>query len=285
MNRTNIEYLTHMWNPTHGCTSISEGCRECWAKAMAKRLAGMGVRGYSKENPFKPTFCPWKLEEPLKVKKPSIPGVCFMGDLFHEDIPFDVIAAIFGVMSFCQEHTFLVLTKRDARLAEFYRFHNGNYNSNFNWWLNEACSVLPDNMTKGIRLRPRPDKFPLPNIWLGVTTENQQRWDERKFFLDIPAAKHFISYEPALGPLDLGPDLKNRIDLVIAGCESGSNRRPAKTEWFRDLKDQCVEAGIPYFLKQMEMITELPSKKWGIMTKLNIVKMPFLDGEIWNQMP
>jgi len=310
MNKTGIEYLTHTWNPTHGCTPISEGCRECWAEGMSKRLAGMGKKGYSKEDPFKPTFCPWKLEEPLRRKKPAVIGVSFMGDLFHGNIPFDLIAAIFGVMSFCQQHTFIVLTKRACRMAMFFNHHNGDYKSNFNWWLNEACLTLPENMTKGIRLRPRPDKFPLPNVWLGVSVESDKyRWRIEEL-IKIPG-KHFISYEPALGSLDVKkylmpsitdamkapnarcghhgnllhgracPDcFPNTLNGVIAGCESGPNRRHAKVEWFRDLKNQCVSARVPFFLKQMTQ-----PYMFGHQQKTKVIKMPFLDGQIWNELP
>ena len=272
MNRTAIPFLTHTWNPTHGCNAISEGCRSCWAETMAKRLAGMGARGYEKEDPFKPTFCPWELEKPLRVKKPAIIGVSWMGDLFHDDVEWNWKYKIFEMMLHACWHTFMVLTKRPKpETMDLIYFHlKRNYD----------CHIIP-----------------LPNVWFGVSAENQQRWDKRKFFLDIPAAKHFVSLEPFLSDIDLGLRagglvydahqgiLSNKLDLVIAGCESGPNRRPAKTQWFRDVKNQCVETGTRFFLKQMEGIAEVQSKKWGTMTKSTVIKMPFLDGQIWNALP
>lgn len=279
---TKIEWASEVWNSVTGCSPISEGCQNCYAHKMAQRLKGRF--GYPQNEPFRVTFHPDKLEQPLRWKKPRRIFVCSMGDLFHKDIPFDVIAAAFGVMSFCQQHTFIVLTKRPSRMVKFFDgFHNGDYRSNFNWWLNEACSALPDNITKGIRLRPKPDKLPLPNVYLGVSVESDKyRWRIEEL-IKIPG-KHLVSYEPALGPLDLcvpygqgvGDLLIDNIDGVIAGCESGPGRRPAKMQWFRGLKNQCVDANVPFFLKQMDESMD---------KKAPIIKMPFLDGKIWNELP
>ncbi len=266
MNKTNIQYMTHSWNPTHGCSPISDGCRSCWANIMAKRLAGMGARGYLKEDPFKPTFCPWELDKPLRVKKPSVIGVSFMGDLFHEDILDHQINSIFLKMVNIDWHTYLVLTKRPERMADFVSIGTG--------WRGK-----------------------MPHVYLGVSCENQARADERiSTLLQIPAAKRFVSLEPLLGPVDLklrdyavsGDSHSVRrsfLSWIIAGCESGPNRRQAKTEWFRELRIQCVDAGIPFFLKQMEGLQDVKSKKWGMMVKSGVNKMPYLDGQIWDQMP
>ena len=105
MNRTNIEYLDYTWDPTHGCSPVSAGCRQCWALRMSKRLAGMGVRGYSKDNPFKVVCCLEKLHEPFKLKKPSRIGVSFMGDLFHDDVPFEFIWRIYPA----QQKIFMII--------------------------------------------------------------------------------------------------------------------------------------------------------------------------------
>ncbi len=281
---TKIEWATEVWNPVTGCTPISEGCQNCYAKRMATRLKGRF--GYPEDEPFKVTFHPDKLDQPLKWKKPRRIFVCSMADLFHGDIPGHVIHEVMKVIKRSNQHTFLILTKRPNRMRSI--------------WMN----------IDGVRPR---------NVWLGVSCENQARADERiPILLQIPATKRFISYEPALGPVDLGLHLGGEryvdcggckstpvrgqpycpgdheaggIDWVIAGCESGPNRRPAKTEWFRDLKNQCVDAGIPFFLKQMG--TEPPAisgietgiPMWYENFKSTVIKMPYLDGQRWDQMP
>jgi len=286
MNRTKIEYLDYTWNPTHGCSPVSEGCANCWAKSMAKRLAAIGARGYDPKDPFKPTVHPWVLDEPLKLKKPAMIGVSFMGDLFHEDIPFNFIDRVWSTFgSFCAAypqfkidrtngHIFLVLTKKPKRMKQF------------------------------LEQRPYPPGG-MRNVWLGVTCENQEAADERiPVLLQIPAAVRFVSLEPLLEPVDLasikvgirhkpkgekepfyinalkgdycfgddGDYEFGNLNGVIAGCESGPRRRPSNIDNFRSLRDQCQEAGIPFFLKQMEVDGK-------------VVHMPVLDGKVWDQMP
>jgi len=268
---TKIEWTDEVWNPVTGCTKISEGCQHCYAERMAKRLKGRF--GYPEDDPFRVTFHPDKLDQPLKWKKPRMVFVSSMGDLFHEDVPFHQIDVILGQIVKVPQHTFLILTKRPTRMS----FH------------------LSDQMLPG---RITPDhlhqiQWPLPNLWLGVTAENQQRADERiPILLQIPAAKKFVSVEPMLGPLKLslryhshGIQGHRKLDWVIAGCESGPGRRPAKVQWFRDLKNQCVEAGVPYFLKQMEINFSYKMPNGVTRSQDRIVKMPMLDGRIWDQMP
>ena len=251
---TKIEWCEETWNPVTGCTPISEGCANCYAKRMAQRLKGRF--GYPKDEPFRVISHHDKLDQPLKWKKPRIVFVCSMGDLFHKDVSYGAIRDIFDVIELCSWHTFLVLTKRPLRMGHSVK----------TWF----ADILPQN------------------LWLGITAENQQTADERiPILLQIPAAKHFVSLEPLLGPVDLysttiGDPLchcsgcmtmtPNRIDWVIAGCESGPGRRPAKIESFRDLKNQCVEADVDFFLKQMEI-------------EGKVVKMPHLDGKQWAERP
>ena len=283
---TKIEWATEVWNPVTGCSPISEGCQNCYAKRMAQRLKGRF--GYPKDEPFKVTFHPDRLEQPLKWKKPRRIFVCSMGDLFHKDILDHQINSIFLKMVNIDWHTYLVLTKWPERMADFVSIGTG--------WRGK-----------------------MSHVYLGVSCENQARADERiPTLLQIPAAKHFVSFEPLLGPVDLGLHLGGEryvdcggckstpvrgqpycpgdheaggIDWVIAGCESGPNRRPAKIEWFRDLKNQCVDAGVPFFLKQMG--TEPPAMAgietgipmWYENFKSTVIKMPYLDGRKWNAMP
>ncbi len=282
---TKIEWATEVWNPVTGCTPISEGCQNCYAKRMAQRLKGRF--GYPEDEPFRVTFHIDKLDQPHRWKKPRQIFVCSMGDLFHESVKGDwmwrILDSAFDSPSY-HRHIFLFLTKHPKKMAEEMN----------NWMRNNALSSLPKRW------------------WLGVSVESDKyRW-RIEDLIKIPAAKRFVSYEPALGPLDVGLHLGEEryvdcggckstpvrgqpycprdhkaggIDWVIAGCESGPNRRPAKIEWFRDLKNQCVGAGVAYFLKQMEGLQDVKSKKWGRMVKSGVDKMPYLDGQIWDQMP
>lgn len=287
MNKTNIEYLTHTWNPiAMRCTPISEGCANCWHIKMADRMKNnpklpIGRRDSYSGGP--PVLIERELNEPLRLKKSSIIGVEFMGDIFADSIHRDWILRILMVIRKCPQHTFIILTKRAKRMYDFCRY-----------WFSEAEALA--DMT--LQVKPIPK-----NLWLGVSVESDKyRWRIEEL-MKIPAAKRFIFYEPALGPLDvklyLGEERHGDcggckstpvrgqpycpeehelggIDGVIAGCESGSNRRPAKIEWFRDSKNQCVEAKVPFFLKQMDESMD---------PKASIIKMPFLDGQIWNELP
>ena len=263
MAKTRIEWTEYSWNPITGCTPVSEGCQNCYAKRMANRLRGRC--GYPADEPFKVTLHEDRLGEPLRWKKPRRVFVCSMGDLFHEDVPFDFICDVFARMGFERRHTFLVLTKRPERMRELFTGYE-----NYRW--------------------------PHPNVYLGVTAENQRAADERiPILLEIPAAVRFVSIEPMLGPVDLlsndylggcincevcldNPETcincaqDRKINWIICGSETGPGRRPAKIAWIMDLKDQCQSAGVPFFLKQMEVDGK-------------IVKMPGLDGRTWDEMP
>ena len=250
MGQTKIEWAEYSWNPVTGCMPCSEGCSRCYAAGIAARFWG--------DRPFSDVRChPDRLDQPLRWKKPKMIFVVSMGDLFHEDVPERFIGRVFGHMAAAWWHTFLVLTKRVDRMAEF----------------SHAIAYYP----KGDE-NQRPFSGWPPNVWLGATGENQKRLDERKFFLQIPAAKHFVSLEPLLGPIDLGMSgIRGTLeadtpDWVITGCESGPRRRPTHIDWIRNLRDQCVDAEIPFFLKQMEVDGK-------------VVHMPELDGRRWVEVP
>ena len=274
MADTRIEWAHKVWNPITGCSPVSEGCQNCYARRMANRLRGRC--GYPKENPFKVTLHPERLDEPLKWRKPRKVFVCSMSDLFHPDAPFDYITQVFDVMcswrwpnkeaerigdeSLLEDpgHTYMVLTKRPERVQD---------------WLQWLFEYWPGDSPVNVNLSAE-GHFGR-HIWFGVTAENQQRADERiPILLQIPATVRFVSVEPMLGPVDLtnfiiGP---NRLDWVICGSETGPNRREACIEWIGDLCDQCEHAGVPFFLKQMEVDGK-------------IVKMPKLNGKVWDRMP
>lgn len=219
MNKTGISYLDYTWNPTHGCShSGTPGCDHCWARDMAKYLAGMGVKGYSKDEPFRVVFDSSKLSEPHKVKKPSIIGVSFMGDLFHDNIHWASVGNILQVIAHNTHHKFLLLTKRPEKMAHIIHVYN--------------------------------DIFGLPkNLWLGVSCENQETANERiPILLSIPNVKRFVSFEPLLGKINY--DL-SELDWALIGAESGSGMRQCDIGWVRNLASQCWDADIPVFIKQI----------------------------------
>lgn len=196
MNTTTIEWATHTWNPVTGCSPISEGCENCYAKRMAQRLRGRC--GYPEDDPFKVTRHDNRLLQPLKLRKPSRIFVCSMGDLFHEDVPNDYIDQVFGVMTHVsvEHHTFLILTKRPERMRRY-------------------ISSL-DCQDWGL---------PRGNIWLGVTVENNNNLWRIEELLQIPAAVRFVSIEPMLGPVDLtAVQLDKYTHMnVLEGC-GGNNK-------------------------------------------------------------
>ena len=242
------------YNPVTGCTKISPGCKNCYAERMSKRLRGRF--GYPQDDPFAVTLHEDKLNLPLKWQKPRTVFVCSMGDLFHEDVPFKYIDRIWRRMDATPQHTYMVLTKRPARLLEYWAYRAE---------------------------RSRADSLAFSNVILGVTVENQDHEDRIPLLLQCPAAKRFVSYEPALGAVDFRPwmpcvtcgnsgkvgyssdtaedcpDCKGMsvyqamegafLDYVIAGAETGPGARPADPAWFRSVRDQCAGAGVPFFMK------------------------------------
>ncbi len=213
---TKIQWTDTTWNPVTGCTKVSPGCLNCYAEKMAKRLQAMGQPKYA--DGFKVKLHPDVFDKPLHWKKPRKIFVCSMSDLFHEDVPIAFIDCVIHTMAVCPQHKFQLLTKRPERM----KFVLGG---------------------KGV----------LPNVWLGVTAEDQQRAHERIPPLHAaPAAVRFLSLEPLLGPIFLGSYLIG-IDQVIVGGESGPNRRECKIEWVRDIVEQCRSAGVAVFVKQLHI--------------------------------
>lgn len=268
MNKTKIEYVDYSWNPATGC---KHGCSYCFARRIAERFKGKAF-----PNGFEPTFYPERLSEPMRVKKSSRIFVCDMSDLFGNwtwktqglEARECVVNCILSTVKQCPQHTFLFLTKNPAGYKGF--------------------------------------EFP-ENCWLGASVENQEQADKRiPLLLQIPAAVRFVSVEPMLWPVDLDrwlketctncggigrvpnhPHIPARIcqrckgkgkvfrpqpDWVICGCETGPGARRMNPDWARSLKDQCRAAGVPFFLKQMEVNGK-------------VVKMPMLDGQVWDQRP
>jgi protein gp37 len=208
---THIEWTDATWNPTTGCTKVSEGCRHCYAERMAKRLHAMGQPRY--RNEFGLTLHPDLLELPLHWKKPRRIFVNSMSDLFHKDVPDEFIQRVFQTMNRATQHIFQVLTKRPERARHL-----------------------------------SPDLKWTSNIWLGTSVEDMRVSGRVDHLRMIPATVRFLSCEPLLGSL-AKLDLTD-IHWVIAGGESGPGARPMDPEWPRELRDKCRETGVAFFFKQ-----------------------------------
>lgn len=242
MSATKIEWADARWNPVTGCSRVSEGCRNCYAERMAKRLAGRCE--YPADDPFSVTFHPGRLHEPTRWRKPRRVFVCSMADLFHDDVDVAWLHGVFDVISACAQHTFMVLTKRPERMFNFFAGTSG----------------------AGLNVEP------MPNLWLGVSVENQAAATDRiGWLLDTPAAVRFVSCEPLLGPVDLLPWMAS-LDWVIVGGESGPGARPMHPYWVRNIRDLVVDYERPFFFKQ-----------WGGRDKKLLGRG--LDGRTWDQFP
>jgi len=191
-----------------------------------------------------------------------------MGDLFHDEVPDEFIDRIMAVVARAPNHIFLVLTKRPDRMLEYFADPNLSRRPEIDLW---RCTIAASWAQHYYDEIPE-TLWPLPNLWLGVTAEDQQRANERvSLLLQIPAAVRFVSVEPMLEAVDLSSWLPS-IDWVICGCETGPQARPMEVDWARSLRNECQEAGVPFFLKAMRVDGK-------------VVKLPLLDGRIWNQVP
>lgn len=281
MSKTKIEWTEKTWNVFTGCDKVSPGCDNCYAKPMANRFKGMN--GYPADNPFKPTFHPDRLDQPLKWKKGCKIFICSMGDLFHKDNSFDQIAAVYGVMAACPEHTFQILTKRPKRMREFYEWvskhHSFDVESGSRFKEMEsrdfsyACYSYAHKYLVPNRYDDNLPNWPLPNLIHGVTAENQDQLNKRAtILLELKAKgyilKTFVSIEPLLGAVKLddhylgcncndseypgyclNQNHNTKLDWVIVGGENGHKARPMHPDWVRSIRDQCKEAGTPFFFK------------------------------------
>jgi protein gp37 len=232
-NSSHIEWTDATWNPVTGCTKISPGCKFCYAERMSKRLKAMGQSNY--RNGFKLTLQPQMLEHPLHWRQPRRVFVNSMSDLFHLDVPLAYIRRVFHVMARAHWHEYQVLTKRSGRLRDL--------NSALKWQ---------------------------PQIWMGVSIENEDYIFRADDLRKTGAYVKFLSIEPLLGPLHK-LTLKG-IDWAIVGGESGPGARPIDPDWVRELRDRCEREGVSFFFKQ-----------WGGVLKSRTGRL--LDGRTWDQMP
>jgi len=259
-DNTAIEWTDATWNPITGCSVISPGCTNCYAMKLAgARLRNTPSRtGLTIDSKSGPVWNgqvrlneQW-LTQPLHWKKPRKIFVCAHGDLFHENVPDEWIDKVFAVMALAPQHQFQVLTKRAERMWE-YLAEDDRRNTIIDEWrkLPKARSQRVSLVSGAPIVRTGFD-WPLPNVWLGISAENQQRYNERKYHLAVtPAAIRFFSFEPLLSAIDTGDDLKSGLfHWAIAGGESGPGARPMHPDWARSLRDQCATAGVPFFFKQ-----------------------------------
>lgn len=228
-----IEWTEATWNPVTGCTKISPGCKHCYAERLANRLQAMGQRNYV--NGFELTLQPHAIEIPLSWKKPQTIFVNSMSDLFHKKVPLKYILQVFDVMKRANWHRYQILTKRSDRLLEL--------SPQIHWQ---------------------------PHVWMGVSVENQKYTFRIDHLRETQAHTKFLSLEPLLGPL---PNLNLKgIHWVIVGGESGPGARVMDKAWVLEIRDQCLEANVPFFFKQ-----------WGGTNKKKNGRE--LEGITWDAMP
>ena len=284
---SSIQWTEATWNPVTGCTPVSSGCLNCYAARDAHRMAGnpnpkisARYKGLTVVRDGRPVFNGEvrlhedRLPDPLRWRKPRRVFVNSQSDLFHEAVPFEFIDRVFAVMALCPQHTFQILTKRPERMAEYLNCREQSSawsptrksgDEAFRW--KTPCDKVYTiaREMNGDNQRLMGDRialiWPLPNVWLGTSVEDQKTADERiPHLLRVPAVVRFLSCEPLLGPVSLRvkcppefqPILRSdRINWVIAGGESGPHARPCNVAWLRSIRDQCKAAGVPLFVKQL----------------------------------
>ncbi len=237
-----IEWTQATWNPVTGCDRVSAGCDHCYALTLAARLKAMGQAKYQRDGDprtsgpgFGVTVHPEELDTPTRWRRPRRIFVNSMSDLFHPKVPAGFVAQVFEVMAETPQHIYQVLTKRPKRARQLLR----------GW-------------------------TPSPNVWLGVSVEDDSQVDRAVVLREVPLAVRFLSCEPLLGPL---PSLDlTGIDWVIVGGESGPSFRPMQPDWAIDLRDRCLGADIPFFFKQ-----------WGGRTPKAGGRL--LDDRTWDEFP
>lgn len=316
--KTGVEGAT--WNCLYGCSRKSVGCENCYAERQCHRFAGKGqrhegltvIRGGRPGWTGKIDLRPDRLDIPLRWQRPRRIFVNSLSDLFHENVPFEFIAATFGVMAAARHHQFQVLTKRAERMDEFFKWlidgagtnlggpmkdsiladlcgvHSAKYGVSNRFWTDRDGEVKP-GYWDGF-------EWPLKNVWLGVSAENQKTADERiPILLKCPAAVRWVSAEPLLGPIDLessiggtrwiggqrGCGMTHRgngsldcprephhhhddrcqpgLNWIVVGGESGPLARPMDDSWVKLLRDQCQDAEIPFHFKQFGVLANNPN--------------------------
>jgi protein gp37 len=306
---TGIAWCDSTWNPIRGCSRVSEGCRNCYAERVAGRFSGRdlpyeglaSLKIVGEGSPEEHIEARWtgevrfiekRLNDPIRWKTPSRIFVNSMSDLFHPGVAEQWITDIFRVMARAPQHKYIVLTKRPERMRD----------------------VLRDPELKAVFQRSYGQQWPPPNWWFGVSVEDQETADHRiPILLQCPSAIRFISYEPALGPVNFakaagGPEVFTAIDWLIVGGESGPRARPMHPNWAREARDLCSATGVKFFFKQWGSYSpNLPPKRFAISQGIaeearvtevhtfadglctyrvsNLKAMPNLDGVEWKEFP
>lgn len=243
---TSIGWTEKTWNPVTGCDRISPGCQNCFAARQARRLKGMGQRRYQRDGDprtsgpgFAVTAHPDALHEPLSWRRPAMVFVNSMSDLFHARIDIDFTARVFAIMASTGRHTYQILTKRPERAQRILS--------------SDGFAELVKTEAAKLNIWPVIDAlwdWPLRNVWVGVSVEDQEHTDSRLEHLRAtPAALRFLSAEPLLDKVTLGAD--HGLDWIIVGGESGPSARPMDPAWAEALVDECEATGTPVFVKQM----------------------------------
>jgi protein gp37 len=283
--KTTIEWTDASWNPVRGCSRVSEGCRNCYAEKIAARFSGKGepyeglaqikhirrVNGSTETTESHWTgevrFIEEHLKDPPRWKKPRRVFVNSMSDLFHEGVPDEWIDKIFAVMALAGRHTFQVLTKRPQRMLEYMQRLSRGIKP-----IEAEARAMGHTFLYGSENQFSTLAWPIRNVWLGVSVEDQKNADMRvPLLLKTPAHVRWVSYEPALGPVNFGSYLQGHcaehdfaggfcterqhngvqhLNWIVCGGESGTHARPMHPDWARRARDQCVAAGVPFFFKQ-----------------------------------
>lgn len=271
-SKSGIAWTERTWSPVVGCTKVSDGCKFCYAEREVNSGWSKNPKSIFYGRDFTDVRCHEdKLGQPLHWKTPSRIFVCPRADLFHDLVPDAFLDQVFAVMALCPQHSFQCLTKRPKRMRDYMlgvqdraRAQKAMFSVDLHNPLH-CLGVLRDDY-QGARA------WPLPNVWLGVTAENQDAANERlPLLMQTPAAVRWVSCEPLLGPVDLmqiehpnynmpadmltgcdsrAPCDAGTLDWVVVGGESGPNARPMHPLWAQDLRDQCGEAETPFFFKQ-----------------------------------
>ena len=265
MASSSIEWTEATWNPVTGCTRASAGCDLCYAVTLTRRLAAMGSEKYSGLiNPRKRHFNgvvrthASALAQPLQRRKDTLWFVNSMSDLFHKAVPFEFIAAVFGVMGVTPQHQYQVLTKRPEQIQAF-----------FDWIEKqdqEPVALCTDAAIRATGEFLKVDQntcWPLPNVWLGTSVEDDRVVNRVTALKGVPAQVRFLSCEPLIGSIDLAGRLAG-IHWVIVGGESGAGARPMEAEWAEAIQEACQAAGVAFFFKQTGAVL---AREWGLSSK------------------
>ncbi len=268
MGDSAIKFCTRTWNPMVGCDDELQCFARCWARRLANRFAANPKLSdeyrdrYRKAFTVGPQLFHERLDEPFKWRKPQVVFVCSQGDLFHPDVRDGYIWNVFQRMAACQQHIFLVLTKRPERMADVVGRINYITPDDLPHLDLPSCSFWATQKPYICK-----DTIPVPNVWLGVSVEDQATADDRiPKLLAIPAAHHWVSVEPMIGPVDIKdilygcPEQDQEYgdwyqtiqppDWIVCGGESGTGPRPMHPDWPRKIRDDCEAAGVPFMFKQ-----------------------------------